>query len=261
MKAQTNGIETHYTIDGDGPWLVFSHSLAYDGTMWGPQVKAFSRRYKVLCYDTRGHGRTTAPAGAYTLDQLADDAKALFDSLGIQACHWVGLSMGGMIGQTFALRYPGVFRTMTLADTTSAYAPGAKEIWDGRIRTALSQGMEPLVAPTLERWFTPPFHKTRPDVIARVADAIRSTPAAGYAGCCHALPRIDVTARLKEIRSPSLVIVGDQDSGTPPAMARTIHDNLPGSELVIIPNAAHISNEEQPEAFNAALGGFLDRHA
>ena len=107
MKARTNGIDTNYTIDGNGEWLVFSHSLACNVTMWEPQVKAFAKRYKVMCYDTRGHGQSSAPAGAYTLDQLADDAKALLDSVGIKSCHWVGLSMGGMIGQTFQLEVSG----------------------------------------------------------------------------------------------------------------------------------------------------------
>lgn len=259
MNVQANGIDIHYTIDGEGPWLVFSHSLACSVSMWEPQVRAFADRYKVLCYDTRGHGRSSAPASAYTLDQLADDAKGLFDALGIRACHWVGLSMGGMIGQTFALKYPGIFKTMTLADTTSRYPPEAASLWSDRIKTALEQGMEPLVQPTLERWFTAPFRQAHPEVVAGVAAAIRATPAAGYAGCCHALPRINVTARLKEIQCPSLVIVGDQDPGTPPEMAREIHANLPGSELAVIASAAHLSNLEQPEAFNQVLARFLDR--
>jgi 3-oxoadipate enol-lactonase len=260
MKIRTNGIDTHYVVEGEGPWLVLSHSLACNLSMWDPQVQACAQKYKVLRYDTRGHGQSGAPAGAYTLEQLADDAKALFDALGIQSCHWVGLSMGGMIGQTFALKYPGVFRTMTLADTTSRYPPEAKPLWDGRIKTATEQGMEPLVQSTLERWFTEPYRKANPQVMALVGGWIRATPVTGYAGCCAALPRIDVTSRLKQIPTPTLVIVGEQDGGTPPAMARDIHQNKPGSELVIIPSAAHISNMEQPQAFNAALCGFLDRH-
>ena len=261
MKASTNGIETHYTITGDGPWLVFSHSLACNVAMWEPQIKAFSSRYKVLCYDTRGHGQSSAPAGAYTLEQLSDDAKALLDSLGIRSCHWVGLSMGGMIGQHFQLKYPGVFKSMTLADTTSRYPAELQPIWQGRIDTATKQGMEPIVQPTLERWFTEPFRKSGAPVVGSIAQAIRATPVAGFVGCCHAIPKINVTARLKEVKVPSLVIVGEQDPGTPVAMAREIHENLPGSELAIIPSAAHLSNLEQPEAFNRALSGFLDRNA
>jgi 3-oxoadipate enol-lactonase len=260
MKTHTNGIETHYTIDGDGPWLVFSHSLACNVSMWAPQVAEFSKRYKVLCYDTRGHGQSSAPSGAYTLDQLADDAKALLDALGIRSCHWVGLSMGGMIGQTFALKYPGVFKTMTLADTTSSYPPDAAPLWQARIKTATENGMEPITQPTLERWFTEPFRKSGAKTVSDIAQAIRATPVAGFVGCCHAIPQINLTSRLREIKTPTLVIVGDQDPGTPPAMAREIHENLPGSELVVIPSAAHLSNLEQPEAFNAALAKFLDRN-
>ena len=261
MKTTTNGIDTHYTIDGEGQWLVFSHSLASNVTMWEPQVKAFSKRYKVVCYDTRGHGQSSAPAGAYTLDQLADDAKALLDSLGIKSCHWVGLSMGGMIGQTFALEYPGVFKTMTLADTTSRYPAELQATWQGRIDTATKQGMEPIVQPTLERWFTEPYRKSGAPVVGEIAQAIRVTPVPGFVGCCHAIPKINVSARLKEVKIPSLVIVGEQDPGTPVSMAREIHENLPGSELVILPSAAHLSNLEQPGAFNQALAGFLGRHA
>lgn len=261
MKVRTNGFDTHYTIDGEGPWLVLSHSLACNLAMWDPQVEHFARKYKVLRYDTRGHGQSGVPPAPYTLDQLADDAKALLDALGIRTCHWVGLSMGGMIGQTFALRYPGIFRTLTLADTTSRYGPELQPVWAARIQTVNEQGMAPLVQPTLERWFTPPFRAASPQTMALVGGWIGATPAVGYAGCCAALPKIDVTARLKEIAAPTLVIVGEQDVGTPPEMAREIHENKPGSELVTIPSASHLSNMEQPAAFNAALAAFLDRHA
>ena len=169
--------------------------------------------------------------------------------------------MGGMIGQTFALKYPGIFKTMTLADTTSSYPPDAAPTWQARIKTASENGMEPITQPTLERWFTEPFRKSGPKIVSDIAQAIRATPVAGFVGCCHAIPKINLTSRLKEIKSPTLVIVGDQDPGTPPAMAREIHDNLPGSELVVIPSAAHLSNLEQPQAFNSALATFLQRHA
>ena len=126
-------------------------------------------------------------------------------------------------------------------------------LWVERIKTVEAQGMEPLVESTLARWFTEPFRKTRPEVVQNVAAMIRSTPVAGYVGCSHAIPKINLTARLKEIRCPSLVIVGKDDPGTPVAMAEEIHQALPGSKLVIIPSAAHLSNLEQPDAFNQAL--------
>ena len=146
-----------------------------------------------------------------------------------------------------------------LCDTSSRLGPEVQPIWDERIKTATEKGMEPLVEPTLKRWFTEPMVSRRPPVLDRVAAMIRATPPAGYAGCCHAIPKINVTARLKDIDCPIQVIVGEQDAGTPVAMSREIHTAAPGSELVIIPNASHLSNLEQPEAFNRALLDFLAR--
>jgi len=259
MKIKANGIEINYLVEGEGPWVTMSHSLACDLHMWDPQIAVLTSKYKVLRYDTRGHGRSGAPGGEYTLDQLADDAKALLDALGIQRTHWVGLSMGGMIGQTFALKYPGVFRSMVLADTTSRRAPDAAKLWGERIRIAQEKGMDALVEGTLARWLTEPYRNTRKDVVARIADGIRNTPAAGYIGCSQAISKIDLTARLKEIRCPALVVVGEQDTGTPPAMAREIHENLPGSEFKVIASAAHLSNIEQAQTFNEAMTDFLAR--
>ena len=261
MKLRANGIEINYVIEGEGPWLTMSHSLASNLTMWDAQARLLARRFKVLRYDTRGHGGTSAPPGPYTFDQLTGDAKALFDALGIQRTHWVGLSMGGMIGETFALEYPDVFCSMVLADTTSRRAPNAEEMWGERIRIAEEKGMDALVEGTLGRWFTEPYRVARPDVMERIARDIRATPVAGFVGCCRAIAAIDVLDRLREIRCPVLVVVGEQDHGTPPEMARQIHDNIPGSELVIIPRAAHLSNIEREDAFDRALLAFLDRVA
>ena len=208
---------------------------------------------------TRGHGRSEAPAGAYTLDELAADVHGLLAALGIKRTHWAGLSMGGMIGQTFALNYPGVFQSMVLADTTSRYPAEAAPAWADRIQTAQTKGMDAIVEGTLERWFTEPYRKSKPPAVARVGASIRATPVAGFVGCCHAIPRINVTQRLKEIACPTLIIVGEEDPGTPVSMAREIHEAKPGSELVIIPAAAHLSNIEQPRAFTAALLDFLAR--
>jgi 3-oxoadipate enol-lactonase len=259
MKIKANGIDINYTVEGEGPWVTMSHSLACNLHMWDEEARRLSRRYKVLRYDTRGHGGSGAPAAAYTLDLLAGDLHALLQALGVKSTHFVGLSMGGMIGQTYALKHPGVFSSLVLCDTTSRYPAEAAGLWADRIKTVESKGMEPLVVPTLERWFTEPFRKARPEVVEQVAAMIRTTPAAGYAGCSHAIPKINVTARLGEIRCPALVIVGKDDPGTPVAMAEEIHRALPGSKLVVIPSAAHLSNLEQPEAFNQALGDFLDK--
>ena len=261
MKISTNGIETHYTIEGEGPWLTMSHSLACNLSMWDGQAKLLSRRFRVLRYDTRGHGGSDAPAGPYTMDVLAEDARALFDALGIQRTHWVGLSMGGMIGQTFALKYPGFFQSMVLADTTSRRPPNAEQMWADRVRTAREQGMKGVVEGTLARWFTEPYRNARKDVMARIARDIEQTPVEGFAGCCDAIAKIDVLDRLHEIDCPTLVIVGEQDHGTPPEAARAIQAAIAGAELVIIASAAHLSNVEQAQAFDDALTGFYDRVA
>ena len=259
MRIRTNDIELSASVEGNGPWVVMSHSLACNRRMWDPQVATLAGRYRVLRFDTRGHGESSAPEGRYTLEQMADDVKGMLEALGIVSCHWVGLSMGGMIGQVFALRHPGMFRSMVLADTASRYPPEARPVWEARIMTAREQGMEALVEGTLSRWFTEPFRASHRDVTDAIAAMIRSTPVAGYIGCCHAIPKLDLTHRLREITCPALVVVGEQDAGTPVEVAREIHGAMPGSELLIIPSASHLSNVEQPEAFNEALLGFLDR--
>ena len=259
MKTRANGIQINHEIHGKegAPWLVLSHSLACSVRMWDPQIEALKDKYRILAYDTRGHGGTEAPKGAYTLELLADDLFFLLKELKISAPHYCGLSMGGMIGQTFALKYPGVLRTLTLADTTSRYPAEAAPLWADRIRTAEAKGMEALAQATLERWFTDSFRKARPEVVSEVRKLIVSTPVAGYAGCCNAIPKINLTARLKEIKCPVLVIVGADDPATPVAMAKEIQDNAPGSKLVVLPQAAHLANLEQPESFTRALREFL----
>jgi len=259
MKTRAHGIEVNYELHGKegAPWLVLSHSLACSVRMWDPQIAALEDRYRILAYDTRGHGASEATKGAYTLELLADDLFFLLKELKIEKTHYCGLSLGGMIGQTFALKYPGVFQTLTLADTTSRYPAEGGPLWVERIKTAETKGMEPLAQPTLERWFTEPFRNHNAAAVDAVRKLILATPVAGYIGCSHAIPKINLTARLKEIRCPILVIVGEQDPGTPPAMAREIHENAPGSKLVVLPQAAHLSNLEQPGGFSRALGDFL----
>lgn len=264
--VRANGIDIHYRIDGDGaptrPWLVFSHAIACNLTMWDAQAEEFSRALNVLRFDTRGHGATSAPPGDYSLELLADDVKALLDTLGIARCHFVGLSMGGMIGQMAALRSPLGFTSLTLADTTSRYATEARATWEQRIAAVMTpQGMNAAVPATLERWFTAGFRQMRPDVTAKVGAMIRATPVAGYVGCARALSRLNLTARLGAIACPTLVIVGEEDHTTPLAMAEDIMRAIPDARLERIPNASHLSNMEQPDRFNAALRAFLLRAA
>jgi len=259
MKAKVNNIDVYYELHGKegAPWLTLSHSLACSVRMWDEQIASFKDRYRILAYDTRGHGQTGAPAGAYTLEQLADDLKGLLDHLKIAKTHYCGLSMGGMIGQTFALKYPGILQTLVLADTSSRIPTEVGPVWADRIKTAETQGMQPLVKPTLERWFTAAYRSAHPETMERVGKLIADTPVPGYVGCCHAIPKLNLTARLKEIKVPIQIIVGADDQGTPVAMSKEIHENAPGSRLDILPQAAHLSNIEQPQAFDRALGEFL----
>lgn len=261
MKVKSNGVGINYSVEGSGPWVVLSHSLACNFSMWNEQADALKQHYRVLRFDTRGHGGSDAPDGAYSLNMLADDLLGLLDSLGIQETHFVGLSMGGMIGMTFALAHSGRFRSLVLCDTSSRIPPEAAPVWEGRIKTASEQGMEPLVDPTLQRWFTEAFYKSSKAMMKRVGQMIRTTRPAGYIGCCHAIQKINLTHRLDAISCPVQIIVGEQDVGTPVAMSRAIQEAIPGSELVIIPSASHLSNLEQPELFNKALLGFLRKHA
>lgn len=259
MQITVNGLSVHYTIEGPAtaPVVMLSNSLASNLTMWDPQMPALTSRYRVLRYDTRGHGGTAAPAGPYTLETLAEDARGLLRALGIPRVHFVGLSMGGMIGQILGLECPELLQSLVLCDTMSQVPPEAKPLWEERIHTAHTQGMEPLVEPTVARWFTAPFRAQHPEVVDRIRTMIRSTSPQGYAACCHAIAGLNVTERLAAITLPTLIIVGEDDPGTPVAASRTIQERIPGSTLVILPAAAHLSNLEQPEAFNQALMQFL----
>ncbi|HUU73613.1 MAG TPA: 3-oxoadipate enol-lactonase [Burkholderiales bacterium] len=258
MKASTNGIDLYYEIHGEsGPWVVLSHSLACDLHMWDAQINLLKDRFRVLAFDTRGHGKSDAPSGAYTLDQLVEDARGLLDEVGVDKAHWVGLSMGGMIGMMFELKYPGTFRSLILCDTSSRIPAELAPVWAGRIKTVTEHGMTAVVDGTLERWFTEPFRQSSPDVIDSVAKMIVATKVDGYAGCCHAIPKLDCTDRLHTVSCPVQIIVGEQDAGTPVAMSEAIHAAIAGSELVVIPQASHLSNLEQPEKFNEALNRFL----
>ncbi len=259
MKKIIGDIEVFYTIEGEGPWLTMSHSLACNTRAWDAQAALLSKSFKVLRYDTRGHGQTSATPGPYTLEQLADDAYGLLSELGITQTHWMGISMGGMIGQTIALKHPHLFTSLMLIDTTSRRPDNAQAMWGARITTAKEQGMAVLLDSTLERWFTEPFRKNNPDAIKPIAEAILSTSVDGFCGCCAAIAQINTLDRLKEIQCPAIVMVGEHDHGTPPAMAKQIHENLPKSEFLLIESAAHIANIEQPEVFNRAILKFLQR--
>jgi 3-oxoadipate enol-lactonase len=263
MKLRVNGAEINYRIDGPegAPWVTLSNSLATTHRMWDAQMAAFTREYRVLRYDKRGHGESEVAPGPYSFELLADDVLALLEALQIGRTHFVGLSMGGMTGMTMALRKPAVLRSLVLCDTTSRDPLGDPALWQQRIdAVAAGTSMEPLVESTVARFLTPDTVKNRPAVADAVRAMVRTTPVAGYVACCQAIAKLNLTHRLPEIALPTLVVVGADDPATTVAMARTIHQGIAGAELVILKDAAHLSNLEQPEAFNAAVLDFLKRH-
>ena len=257
-RARIDDIDVRYTVTGSGPWVTLSHSLACRLEMWDEEVRRLAKRFTVLAYDSRGHGETSAPAIPYTLDMIAADIKGLLDHLGVKRTHWIGLSMGGVFGIATALRYPGLFESMVLADTSSRLSPEGIQAFKDRVAAVRAGGMEAMVQPTLKRWFKDSFREKEPALMARVADWIRTTPVDGYIGTSAAIPTIDATARLGEIGIPCLALVGADDIAMPPAMAQILARGIPDAKLEIIPDAGHLSNLEQPEAFNAALTRFYD---
>lgn len=260
MLLQINNHQASYRLSGreDAATVCLSHSLASSSVMWEPQMRALNPRFRVLRYDTRGHGDSEATPPPYSLDLLADDAVALLDALGIERVHWVGLSMGGMVGQNLALRHSRRLLSLVLCDTLSVISEEAQPVWADRIETAKRAGMAPLCEPTLKRWFTPAYLEKSPPDLQSIRTQILNTPVAGYVGCCEAIRRIDYADRLDGVRLPARVIVGAEDPATPPSDAAVIHRGIEGSSLVTIDDAAHLSNVEQPEAFNGALLEFLE---
>ena len=261
MKLRANGVEIHYTLDGPSgaPVVTLSHSIAADLTMWDPTVPALTPRYRVLRYDVRGHGGSEATAGEYSLEQLAGDAQALLGALGIARTHWVGLSLGGMIGQALALSAPEMLASLVLCDTASGMPPEMQPVWNERIAMVEAGGAGAQLDDVLTRWFTPGFVASRPDVVATTLAMIGRTSPRGFAGCAAAIRDLDFTERLSGVRLPTLLVVGEQDEATPPIASQLMQALIKDAELEILPGAAHLANVEQPEAFNRVLTAFLAR--
>jgi 3-oxoadipate enol-lactonase len=249
----------NYRLEGpaSAPVITLSHALATNFAMWHPQMEMLTSRYRVLRYDCRGHGGTDVPKRAYTLEQMAEDVADLLKVLGIERTHFMGASMGGMIGQILALNHSECLGALILCDTCSGILSEDKEIWEKRILTAQAKGLETLVEPTIEQWFSPGFRSSRPGIVHRMRFMIRATPPKGYVGCCRAIMGLNVTDRLRAISLPTLIIVGEGDPETPVSAAETIHDQIHGSQLVVLDSAFHLPNIEQTEAFGQAVLDFL----
>ena len=259
MKILANDIQINYELTGQegGPMVMLSHSLASSMVMWNPQLESLESHFQVLRYDMRGHGDSDAPDGAYTLEQLAEDAVALLDALSIETVHFVGLSIGGMIGQGLALDHGVRLKSLTLCDTSAIMPDEAQPILQERIAAAHENGMAAQVDGTLERWFTPQYLKENPPEVEMIRQQVQATPLAGYIGCSEALRGLNYLERLPAIKLPTLIMVGEEDPGTPVAASEAIRERIAGSRLVILPSARHLSNIEQAEAFNKSLMGFL----
>ncbi len=261
--VKTNGVDTAYRFDGpanfpsDGRVVLMSNSLMSDYTMWDWTVPALIDRYRVLRYDTRGHGKSGTTPGPYSIAQLTDDAVALLDALKIPKVHFVGLSMGGMIGQQLGARYGERVHSLSLCDTASEMSP--RSVWEERLAMAREKGIPGMADPTLQRWFTAPFLKRSPQDIEKVRAMILGTSLEGYTGCGSAVRDMAQTVMLLKIRTPTLVLTGRQDPATTVEHSTVLNRMIDGSKMVVIEDAAHLSNIEQPEAFNRAVRGFIDK--
>ena len=242
---------------GSGSPVVLAHAIGCDRRMWDEVARHLEPRHRVVRLDVRGHGMSPVPARPYTLDAMADDARAALDRLGIDTAHWVGLSMGGMIGQAFALAHAERLDRLVLANTTSSYGPEGRSMWEARAKL-VAQGGVAAIAPTVEqRYFSEAFRRERPGVVSEVMRRFLATPAAGYLGCCDAIAALDFTARLPAIRHRTLVIAGETDAGTPVSMSEAMVAKMPNARLAVIKGAAHLSAVEKPAEFARLVLDFL----
>jgi 3-oxoadipate enol-lactonase len=248
-------LRTHYDLTGDKePVVVLSNSLGTDFSMWEPQMAELQRHFRVLRYDTRGHGKSSVAPGDYSIEQLARDVLALLDSLGIERVHFCGLSMGGMIGMWLGIHAPDRLHRLVLCNTAARI--GTKEIWNARIATVHKDGMKRMAASVIERWFTPEFRASCPEAVAKAQRMLENAPPEGYAACCAAVRDMDQSQEIAGIKAPTLVIYGDSDPVIPVPEAQFLSDHIPGAHKVELA-AAHLSNVEQATAFTQAVSNFL----
>jgi len=254
--ADVSGGKIHYRLDGNtaAPVLVLSHSVGTDLAMWQRQVVALSRHFRVLRYDSRGHGRSLVTAGPYAIELLARDVLELLDRLAISRVHFCGLSLGGMVGMWLAAHEPARVDKLLLSNTAAHLPP--REAWDARIKSVQEGGMSAIADLVIGRWFTPAFRESCPLAVETARQALLATSPDGYIACCAAIRDMDQRAALGSIRSSTLVIAGHCDPATPPATCRMIADAIRGARFIEF-TASHLSNIEAAEAFNATVLDFL----
>lgn len=263
MKATVNGVSINHRLEGPSgaPVVVLHHPLATNMTTWDELTAALVPTYRVLQLDARGHGESEAPKGAYTLEMLAGDVVALMDHCAIAKAHFLGLSMGGMVGQYLGLLHAARFHSLVLASTSSRIPADAQGVWEQRIANAKAGGMASQVEAAMARWVSPAALEGNPALVKRLSTMIAATPLDGYLGWCEAIRRLDVTDRLGAIRLPTRVIVGALDPATPVAASEAIHGAIPGSELIVVPGVSHMLHNEAPDLFNGHVLTFLKAHA
>lgn len=238
----------------EAPVLMLSNSLGTNLSMWDPQIPEWSKHFRVLRYDSRGHGLSVATDISFGIDRLGRDAIAILDHFGIGKAHWCGVSKGGMVGQWLATNARERMGRLVLANTAAYMGPA--ELWNGRIETVRGKGMAAIVEGTLARWFSPGFRESDAATVAKVSEMLTTTPAIGYATCCAAIRDMDQRETIRSIANPVLVVIGKVDPATPPAAGHLIADAIAGSRMIEL-DAAHLSNLEQPEAFTGAVRDFL----
>ena len=247
----------HYALQGQSglPVLVFSNSLGANYSMWDPQASEFRKKFRILRYDTRGHGQSSSTPGPYSIELLAKDVIVLLDALDLDRVHFCGLSMGGMIGMWLGVHAPEHLNKLVLCNTGARI--GTLETWNARIEAVRKNGMKSVAPAIIERWFTPAFRQKAPEMMAKILKMIEEANPEGYAACCAAIRDFDCREQLGKIHAPTLVISGAHDPATPPADGRFLAQQIPGARYVEL-NAAHLSNIEAQDRFNDELAAFLN---
>jgi len=253
---QHDNARLHYELEGptDAPVVVFSNSLGTDLSMWDGQAAVLAKKFRVLRYDTRGHGQTSVTPGPYRLGQLAGDVIALFDELGIERAHFCGLSMGGQTGLWLGIHKSDRVDRLTVCNTGAKI--GNAEMWAARIEGVRKNGMTAVAVAVMERFLSPEFRARCPEITAALQQKLEGISPEGYIACCEAIRDTDLTADLGAIRSRTLVITGSKDPSTPPPLGQFIRDHVAGAQYAELPSA-HLSNIEAPAEFNAELVRFL----
>jgi 3-oxoadipate enol-lactonase len=251
-----DGCSIHAELEGPerAPVLMLSNSLGTDLHMWDEQVGPFTQHFRLLRYDRRGHGKSGVPKGPYSMERLGRDVLGVLDGLGIQRINWCGLSMGGMVGMWLGANAPTRVERLVLSNTSSFFPD--KTMWEGRIKTVRDKGLEGIVDANMERWFTSGFRERAPQAMAKMRQMFLGTKVDGYVGCGEAIRDMDHRPLLSKISAPTLVIAGRHDPATPLEANEFICEHVPDARIVVL-DAAHISNFEQPQAYANAVLGFL----